>query len=147
MIVNLTHRDDAMTTTTNDPAKPFMGRKTVTAADRARARLVLRNATDENLIPSERTAAWLRLTAYAERAGTDLSAFLAAHVLPFRAGQSLDALAAEADRLATLAGEAIGERDVAMLKAAVKFREAVRNPPRRGWKVRMPGDGPGSEAD
>lgn len=111
-----------MTTNADEPPKLAGGRGTVTAAQRARARAVLRVAIDEALMPSERTAAWLRLTTYAERAGTDLSAYLAAHILPFRAGQSLDARNAEADRLAALAGEAIGDREVAMLKASVELR-------------------------
>lgn len=108
-------------TTENPTAAP----PKVTPADRSRARKVLAMATDETSIGPERTAAWLRLTGYAEAAGMPLEAFLAAHVLPGLAGGTLDQMRAEAERLAGIAGEAIGDREVAMLRAEVGMKDAL----------------------
>lgn len=108
---------DTMTTETTDTSAPH-----VPPAARSRARKVLALATDETRIASERTAAWLRLTGYAEAAGASLEVFLAVYVLPIRAGETLDQRMAEAERLAGMAGEAIGERDVAMLNAEGEVR-------------------------
>lgn len=95
-----------MTTETADTTAPH-----VSAAVRSRARKVLALATAEKTsIAPERTAARLRLTRYAEEAGASLEIFHAVHVLPMRAGETMDQLLEEADRLAANEGEAIGDR-------------------------------------
>jgi hypothetical protein len=91
---------------------------------------------DTTRIASERAAAWLRLERIAQDAGDSLEGFLAAHVLPAREGETLDQRRAEAGRLAGIAGEVLGDREVAMLRAEAGLREAVAaaRKARRGHK-------------
>jgi hypothetical protein len=97
----------------------------VTAGDRSRGRKVLAVATDETRIVSERTAAWLRLTGYAEAAGMPLETFLAVHVLAWRDSKTFEQRMAEAGRLAGIAGEVLGDREVAMLRVGAGIKDAL----------------------
>jgi hypothetical protein len=54
-----------------------------------------------------------------------LEVSLAVYVLPIRAWETSDQRVAKADRPAAMAGEAIGERDDAMLRAGAGVHDAV----------------------